>query len=149
MDKGVDMNQNPSFFKTAAHAARRGLTLIEIMVVIALLGVLGTVIVVNLAGTLEEGKAKATETQMRSIDSALMTYAIMNGGKYPTTSEGLEKAKAKFKNSKVPNDPWGTAYVYRSPATHGSGKYELVSLGADGKEGGDGTDADIKSWELE
>jgi len=149
MDKGVDVFQNHTLFKNGRHAARRGLTLIEIMVVIALLGVLGTVIVVNLAGTLEEGKAKATETQMRSIDSALMSYAIMNGNKYPSTAEGLEKAKGKFKNGKVPNDPWGTAYIYRSPATHGSGKYELISLGADGKEGGDGTDADIKSWELE
>ena len=143
------MTHTNPFFKTARRAARRGLTLIEIMVVIALLGVLGTVIVVNLAGTLEEGKAKAAETQMRSIDSALMNYAVMNGMKYPTTAEGLEKAKKKFKNEKVPTDPWGNAYIYRSPATHGSAKYELISLGADGKEGGEDADADIKSWEIE
>jgi len=143
------MNQNQSLFYQARRAARRGLTLIEIMVVIALLGVLGTVIVVNLAGTLEEGKASAAAVQMKSIDQALMSYAMMNKGKYPTTAEGLEKAKSKFKNAKVPTDPWGNSYIYRSPATRGSGKYELVSLGADGKEGGDGADADIKSWEIE
>lgn len=143
------MNKNPSIFKTAARSARRGLTLIEIMVVIALLGVLGTVIVVNLGGTLEDGKVGATKVHMKNIDSTLMRFALLNGGKYPTTAEGLEKAKAKFPKGKVPVDPWGNAYIYRSPATHGSEKYELVSLGADGKEGGDGADADIKSWELE
>ena len=78
-----------------------------------------------------------------------MNYAIMNGNKYPSSAEGLEKAKNKFKNNKVPSDPWGNAYIYKSPATHGSGKYELISLGADGKEGGEGADADIKSWELD
>jgi general secretion pathway protein G len=148
MDKGVNMTQTRTLFKTTARAARRGLTLIEIMVVIALLGVLGTVIVVNLMGTLDDGKAEATKVQMANIDSALMQYAIMNGSKYPTTSDGLEKAKKKFKDHKIPTDPWGNAYIYRSPATHGSGKYELVSLGADGKEGGEDANADIKSWEL-
>ncbi len=143
------MNPDHTIFLQAGRAARRGLTLIEIMVVIALLGVIGTVVVVNVAGTFQEGSAKAAAIQMKEIDKVLLTNAMMNKGKYPTTSEGLDKIKSKFTNSKVPTDPWGNAYIYRSPATHGSGKYELISLGADGKEGGDGPDSDLKSWELE
>ena len=143
------MTKNNSLFKVATRSARRGLTLIEIMVVIALLGVLGTVIVVNLGGTLEDGKIGATKVHMKNIDSTLMRFALLNGGKYPTSAEGLEKAKAKFPKGKVPVDPWGNAYIYKSPATHGTDKYELTSMGADGKEGGEGADADINSWELE
>jgi len=143
------MTDNHSLFLHARRATRRGLTLIEIMVVIALLGVIGTVVVVNVMGTFQEGSAKAAAIQMKEIDKVLLTNAMMNKGKYPTTAEGLEKIKTRFTNSRVPKDPWGNTYIYRSPATHGSGKYELTSLGADGKEGGDGPDADLKSWELE
>ena len=130
-------------------SARRGLTLIEIMVVIALLGVLGTVIAVNLTDALDDNSADAARLQMKQIGSGLQMYALKNKGKYPTTSDGLDAAKKYFAGNKVPNDPWGNEYSYFSPGTHSDAKYELVSLGSDGREGGEDHAADIKSWELE
>jgi general secretion pathway protein G len=130
-------------------SARRGLTLIEIMVVIALLGVLGTVIAVNLTDALDDNSADAAKLQMKQIGSGLQMYALKNKGKYPSTSDGLEEAKKYFAGNKVPSDPWGNPYSYFSPGTHSDAKYELISLGSDGKEGGEDHAADIKSWELE
>ncbi len=138
-------NQRNLFIRSA----RRGLTLIEIMVVIALLGVLGTVIAVNLTDALDDNSADAAKLQMKQIGSGLQMYALKNKGKYPGTSDGLDAAKKYFAGNKVPSDPWGNEYKYFSPGTHSDARYELVSLGSDGKEGGEGHAADIKSWELE
>ena len=89
------------------------------------------------------------ELQIKKIEEGLGMYAAKHKGKYPTTSEGLEAA-AKYMGStgEVPMDAWGNAFQYFSPGTNGDHKYEIISLGGDGKEGGDDTDADIKSWEL-
>jgi general secretion pathway protein G len=129
--------------------SRRGLTLIEIMVVLALLGVLMTVVAVNVMGAFDSGSAQAAGIQMKSIENTLNMYALKNKGKYPTTSEGLDKVAKLLPNNKVPLDPWGNNYQYFSPATHSDNKFELISYGADGKEGGEEDNADIKSWELE
>ena len=130
-------------------ASRRGLTLIEIMVVLALLGVLMTVVAVNVMGAFDSGSAQAAGVQMKSIENTLNMYALKNRGKYPTTSEGLDKIVQLLPKNKVPTDPWGNGYQYFSPGTHSDNKFELISYGADGKEGGEGDKADIKSWELE
>jgi general secretion pathway protein G len=130
-------------------SARRGLTLIEIMVVIALLGVLGTVIAVNLTDALDDNSADAARLQMKQIGSGLQMYALKNKGKYPSTSDGLDGARRFFAGNKVPTDPWGNDYKYFAPGTHSDAKYELVSMGSDGKDGGEEHAADIKSWELE
>jgi general secretion pathway protein G len=130
-------------------SARRGLTLIEIMVVIALLGVLGTVIAVNLTDALDDNSADAARLQMKQIGSGLQMYALKNKGKYPSTSDGLDAARRFFAGKKIPTDPWGNDYKYFAPGTHSDAKYELVSMGSDGKDGGDEHAADIKSWELE
>lgn len=136
-----------------AHAARRlranaGLTLIEIMVVIAILGLLMTVVAVNVAGSLNDGYVETTKIQMGNLEKGLQMYAVKNRGKYPTTSEGLEAAAKYFKDNKVPVDAWGNEFQYYSPGTNSDSPYEIISLGADGSEGGDDYDADIKSWEL-
>lgn len=130
-------------------SVRRGLTLIEIMVVIALLGVLGTVIAVNLTDALDANSADAAKLQMKQIGTGLEMYKLKNKGKYPSTADGLDGAKKHFAGNKVPNDPWGNEYSYFSPGTHSDAKYEIISLGSDGKEGGEDHAADIKSWELE
>jgi general secretion pathway protein G len=140
------MKKNPS---PLFRAARRGLTLIEIMVVIALLGVLGTIIAVNLTGAFDDNSADAAKIQIKQIEQSLQMYALKNKGKYPTTGDGLEAAKKFFKGNKVPTDPWGNDFKYFSPGTHSDAKYELISLGSDGKEGGEDHAAEIKSWELE
>lgn len=140
------MKHNTNLF---FRSARRGLTLIEIMVVIALLGVLGTVIAVNLTNALDDNSADAAKLQMKQIGSGLQMYALKNKGKYPTTSDGLDGAKKYFAGNKVPSDPWGNEYTYFAPGTHSDSKYELISTGSDGKDGGEDHAADIKSWELE
>jgi len=137
-------NHSPIF-----RAARRGLTLIEIMVVIALLGVLGTIIAVNLTGAFDDNSADAAKIQIKQIEQSLQMYALKNKGKYPTTGDGLTAAKKFFKGNKVPTDPWGNEFKYFAPGTHSDAKYELISLGSDGREGGNDHAADIKSWELE
>ena len=143
---GVHMKHNTNLF---FRSSRRGLTLIEIMVVIALLGVLGTVIAVNLTDALDDNSADAAKLQMKQIGSGLQMYALKNKGKYPTTSDGLDGAKKYFAGNKVPSDPWGNEYTYFAPGTHSDAKYELISTGSDGKDGGEDHAADIKSWELE
>lgn len=128
--------------------ADAGLTLVEIMVVIAILGILMTVVAVNLMGSLNEGYVETTKLQMSKIEQGLQMYAVKNRGKYPTTSEGLEAAAKYFKDNSVPTDAWGNEFQYYSPGTNSDKDYELISLGADGQEGGEDYDADIKSWEL-
>jgi len=129
--------------------SRAGMTLIEILIVIAILGSLMALVAVNVAGSFEEANVGTTELQIKKIEEGLGMYAAKHKGKYPTTSEGLEAA-AKYMGAtgEVPVDSWGNAFQYFSPGTNGDHKYEIISLGGDGKEGGDDTDADIKSWDL-
>ena len=137
---------------------QQGFTLIEIMVVVVILGILGALIVPNILGRAGEARITAAKSDIRAIENALNLYRLDNFN-YPSTDQGLEALVAKpggfpeAKNwnpdgylPKLPKDPWGNEYLYLSPGTHG--KYDLYSQGADGKEGGEGDDRDILSWEL-
>ncbi len=128
---------------------RQSMTLIEIMIVIALIGTLTAVLAVNMASKLQGGNQDATVLQIKSIEQNLQLYAVKHKGKYPTTSDGLEKAKKYFPNSEVPTDAWDNAFLYFSPGTNSDKPYEIVSLGQDGQEGGEDYDQDIKSYALE
>lgn len=125
---------------------RRGMSLVEIMVVIAIIGILGSVIAVNVFGFLEDANRSAARIQMQNMQKGLIAYAAKHKGKYPSSGEGLDAAKKYFENSEVPKDPWDNPYVYISPGTHGDHPYEIMSYGKDGKEGGEGDDADVQSW---
>ena len=126
--------------------AQTGLTLVEIMVVIAILGTLMAIVAIGVTDRLQEANQETTKLQMQQIDQNLAMYAAKHKGKFPTTSEGLEAASKYFKDGDVPKDSWGNAFQYYSPGTHGDHDYEIISLGRDGAEGGDGYDADIDSW---
>lgn len=132
----------------ASLASRKGMSLVEIMVVIAIIGVLMTVVAVNVIGYLDEANADATRIQIKKMEEALITYASKHKGKFPSTGEGLQAAKKYFPDNEVPTDAWGNAFQYFSPGTHGDHPYEIVSLGKDGKEGGEDANADIQSWNL-
>lgn len=129
---------------------QNGFTLLEVMVVIAILGLMAALIVPNIMGQSEQAKAKLAKTNMASIASALDLYKLDNH-KYPTTADGLEALVNRPANApnwnpagylkSVPEDPWGSPYVYTSMDGK---KFELVSLGADGAEGGQDYDADIR-----
>ncbi|WP_323844158.1 type II secretion system major pseudopilin GspG [Microbulbifer magnicolonia] len=129
-----------------------GFTLIEIMVVIVILGVLGALVVPNVLGRTGEARMKAAVVDLRAIETALDMYR-MDNFVYPSSDQGLQALVAKpsgfpeAKNwvepylKKAPKDPWGNEYQYISPGS--SGPYDLFSLGADGKPGGEGEAADI------
>ncbi len=128
------------------HRRRQGMSLVEIMIVIAIIGVLMTVIAVNVTGYLDDANASATRISMGNIDKALIAYSAKHKGRYPSTAEGLDAAKKYFPNNEVPTDAWGGPFQYFSPGTHGQRDYEIISLGKDGKEGGEEANADIYSW---
>jgi len=128
---------------------RLGMTLVEIMISLSIIGIVMSVLVVNVVGFLDQANQDATKITMRNLDQALTTYSAKHKNKYPSTSEGIAAAKQFLTNEEVPTDAWGNQFLYFSPGTHGSHPYEIVSLGKDGAEGGDGMSADIKSWEMD
>lgn len=121
-----------------------GMTLIEIMVVISIIGLVMAMVTVNVMKRFEKAKVQTTATQIKNFEQALDTYYLDNGD-YPTSDQGL-KALAEggyLKGDKVPKDAWKREYLYVSPGTEGN-PYEISSAGPDKQEG---TDDDIKSWE--
>ncbi len=129
---------------------RRGMTLVEIMVVITIIVSLMAVLSVTVLSRLADAQRDQTKIQIRQVEQGLQMYAMRHKGRFPTTSDGLEAA-AKYmpKTGEVPKDAWGNDFQYFSPGTHGENEYEIISLGRDGKEGGEDADADIHSWNLD
>lgn len=138
------------------HALRQqGFTLIEVMIVVAILGILATLVVVSIGGKQDQALVTATKSDLQAIKTALDLYKLDNY-KYPTTEQGLEALVVRpdtARNwpeggylSKVPVDKWDNPYVYISPGANGP--FDLYSLGADGAEGGEGTAADISINDL-
>jgi len=130
-----------------------GFTLVEILVVITIIGLIMAIVGPRVLNYLGESKVKAAKIQIESFSSALDLY-YLDMGRYPASSDGLVALVQRpgnaqewngpyLKGAVVPNDPWGHAYVYRSPVEHAP--YEILSFGSDGQEGGTGTAADISS----
>jgi general secretion pathway protein G len=122
---------------------KRGFSLIELMIVIVILGLLASMVMPALTSKGSEAKQKLVCVQMKSMyDGALDMYKLDHGS-YPSTEEGLSaltKTDKYFKDGKMPKDSWGHNFIYINK----DGKVELISLGADGKEGGKGENADIR-----
>jgi general secretion pathway protein G len=135
-----------------------GFTLIEIMVVVLIIGLLATLVAVNVIPRKEEANRVKACADIKSLETALKLYYLDNHG-YPTTEQGLKslveqptigkipccwKQGGYIEGGHIPKDPWDNDYVYISPAPNGS-DYEIISYGADGKPGGEGKDKDITS----
>lgn len=133
-----------------------GFTLIEILVVVVILGILGAVVVPSLLSRPDTVRVQAAQTDIRSLSQALDVYRLDNF-QYPSTEQGLQALieqpvgfpEPKNWNpdgyiKKLPSDPWGSPYVYERTDT----SIVLASLGADGQEGGEGLNADIKLADL-
>jgi general secretion pathway protein G len=130
----------------------RGMTLIEILVVLTLIGVVLGIVGSNYLGKSEQAKAKAAKIEIEQISQSLDLFKL-ELGRYPTTQEGLQALVAApsglanwagpyWKKSSVPKDPWGNEYRYAAPGARGNA-YDITSLGADGAEGGEGANKDI------
>ena len=133
-----------------------GMTLIEIMMVVVIIGILVAVIVPNVIGYDDDARMAAQQMEIRTIGQALEMYRLDNGS-YPSTDQGLDALVSKPSGfpeprkwgpdpylRKYPLDQWDNDYVYISEGR----SYRLVSLGADGAEGGEGVDADISSADI-
>lgn len=141
-------------------AAKRqaGFTLLELMVVAAILSLLVALVAPNILGRSDDAKVAVAKTQLRNIVAALDLYKLDNG-QYPSTAQGLQAlvnrptGYPEARNWKqggylpsVPQDPWGFDFLYISPSAQG--EYELVTLGADGRDGGEADASDISSRDL-
>lgn len=133
-----------------------GFTLIEIMVVIAIIGILATLIVPKIMGKPDEARVIAAKQDVGTIVQALKLYRL-DIGRYPTTEQGIKALVEKPttepipQNWKmggyldyVPKDPWGNPYQYSNPGARG--EIDVFSYGSDGKPGGTNNDADIGNW---
>jgi general secretion pathway protein G len=135
-----------------ARLSERGYTLVEILVVLAIIGLLMGLVGPRILGQLSESKVKTARIQIDAFAAALDLH-YLDTGRYPTSSEGLTALVQKpngaanwngpyLKSNVVPNDPWGRPYVYVFPGQHGT--YDITSLGPEGREGGT---AVIVSWQ--
>ena len=131
-----------------------GLTLVEMIVVLAIIALVAALIVPNVIGRPDQARVTTAGTDLRTISAALKMYRLDNGG-YPTTAQGLKALVEKPATPPLPTawspegylpqlpvDPWGNPYVYAAPAPGG---FALKSLGKDGREGGEGLDADLSA----
>ena len=134
-----------------------GFTLIEVMVVILIIGIMAALVVPKVMSRPDEARITAARQDIATITQALNLYRLDNG-RYPSTEQGLLALVKKptqapiptnWKSNgyldRVPKDPWGSPYRYLQPGLHG--EIDVFSLGADGAAGGEGSDADIGSWQ--
>ena len=126
-----------------------GFTLIELMIVIAILGLMAYMVAPRLMGVMGKAKPKIAQADIKSLETAL-DLLYLDVGRYPTEEEGLKILYQRPDNvpnwagpyiKKAPKDPWGRDYVYKFPGEHGA--YDIISYGADGQPGGEGESADV------
>lgn len=134
----------------------RGFTLVELLVVLAIIGTLATLVAPDVLRHVGTSKATAARSQIEMLGAALETYRLDNDG-YPSTAQGLDALRRRpasaprqwrgpYLPKDVPLDPWGRPYHFRSPGVANPRGYDLASFGRDGRAGGTGDDADLLSW---
>jgi general secretion pathway protein G len=142
--------------------SENGWTLIELMVVMTILAIMGGAVLWNISDSPEKARVVIAKTDINTLKSVLKLYKTANSN-YPTTQQGLKALIEKtdippipkyfpkggyLERSAVPKDPWGNEYIYRCPGENNR-EYEIISFGADGREGGDGFNSDINSSDME
>jgi general secretion pathway protein G len=142
---------------------QQAFTLIEIMAVVLIIGLLVGIVGYNVFAQVDRARVATAKTQMKQIEGALEFYRLDNA-RYPTTEQGLDALLQKPQSGPEPlsyrpegylqrrsalKDPWGNVYQYESPGQNNPYSFDLWSLGADGKPGGDGNDADVGNWDTE
>lgn len=137
---------------------RSGFTLVELMVVIVIIGLLATVVAINVLPSQDRAMVGKARADISVLEQAIETYRLDNLT-FPDDRQGLEALVAapaglaqpeRYRQGgyirRLPKDPWGAAYQYRRSSAHG-GQFDVFSYGADGKEGGEGNDADLGNWQ--
>ena len=133
---------------------KAGFTMMELLIVLVIISLLAALVGPMLYKRIKPAKQTVAHAQITNFMSALDTYFI-DVGSYPTTQQGLRALRVRpqegagwngpYLTKEIPADPWGHDYVYRAPGRNGG--YEILSYGADGREGGTDENQDITSWE--
>jgi len=139
----------------------KGFTLLEIIVVVFILSLLVAIVAPKIIGRTDDARIAEAKVQIRNFETALKLFKIDNGF-YPGTEQGLETLVEKptvgqipqkyreggyLEQKRIPLDSWGNPYIYISPGLYGD--FDIISYGADGREGGEGKNADIKNWDIQ
>jgi len=134
--------------------AQRGITLIEMLVVVTIIALFAALVGPRMFGQADKAKRTAARAQINSFMTALGAYKLATGT-FPTTEQGLNALRAKpegmtqwdgpYLPQDIPMDPWAHPYLYKFPGEHGD-EPDIISLGADGQSGGEGNNGDILSW---
>jgi general secretion pathway protein G len=144
-----------------ARSRQKGFTLLEIIVVVFILSILVALVAPKIIGRTDDARITDAKLQIKNFEMALKLYKLDNGF-FPDTQQGLDaliekpttgRIPTKYREGgyleqrKIPADPWGNPYIYVCPGLHG--EFDIVCYGADGKEGGEGKDGDIKNWDMQ
>ena len=137
---------------------RDGFSLVELMVVIVIIGLLATVVAINVLPSQDKAMVGKARADIATLETAIEQYRLDNLT-FPTTEQGLEalvnapaglSRPERYRTGgyvrRLPEDPWGNPYQYRRPSAHGQA-FDVFSFGADGREGGEGEDADLGNWQ--
>ena len=148
-------------YSATSKTKSQGFTLLEILVVVFILSLLAAIVAPRIIGRTDDARIAEAKVQIRNFETALKLFKMDNGF-YPDTQQGLDALVEKsssgripqhyreggyLEQKKIPQDPWGNPYLYVSPGLYGD--FDLLSYGADGKEGGEGKDGDIRNWDLQ
>ncbi len=149
--------RNPNTRRIRRKRAANGFTLVELMVVVVIIGLLATIVALNVLPSGDTAKIQKAKADIANIETGLEMYKLQNLT-FPTTSQGLPALvsmpagladPSRYQKGgylkKLPEDPWGRPYLYAAPGQHGEA--DVWTYGADGKEGGEGTNADIGNWD--
>ncbi len=145
-----------TFHQPRRPQAEVGFTLLELMVVIVIIGLLATIVMVNVLPSQDRAMKEKARADISVLEQSIESYRLDNLA-FPTTEQGLQALVAppvgmtrpdRYREDgyirRLPNDPWGSPYQYAVPGE--KGRFDVYSFGADGRKGGEGDDADIGNW---
>ena len=152
-EEGVEgsRDQGTEVRRAAMLSRRQGFSLVEIMVVLVIIGLLAGVVTLNVRNHMVAGRQNTAKLEVSTICDALDTFNTVHG-RFPSNEEGLAVLTQPTDKlpeallTQAPIDPWGNPYQYNYPGQNGT--YDVICYGADGREGGEGAEKDIQSWNL-